>query len=169
MNWLLHLYPVRWRERYGEEFSAVLARQRATPGLIFDVLGGAIDAHLHPQIPHSTSNPIQGDDAMTLAMLTRCAAGGPKLSPGERRIAFRLSILSALAIAALYLVLTKIYREAPAVQAVYWTSIFFPNFIYQQTIYLKKRLLVTQALVLGAGLSAMYLFMLTVCVVGKRL
>jgi hypothetical protein len=169
MTWLLRLYPARWRERYGEEFGAVLARQRASLGLVVDVLAGAIDAHLHPQIQHSHSKQIKGEDTMTLEMLQRCAAGGPKLSPSERRIAFRLSILSALAIAILYIVLTKIYRGAPAVQAVYWTSIFFPNFIYQQTVYLKKRFWLTQALVLGAGLSAMYLFMLAVCVIGSKL
>jgi hypothetical protein len=39
MNWLLQLYPARWRERYGEEFGAVLATQRASVGLMFDVLG----------------------------------------------------------------------------------------------------------------------------------
>jgi len=169
MNWLLHLYPAPWRERYGEEFATVLASQRASVGLFFDVFAGAIDAHLHPQIPHSSSNQIKGEDTMTLGMLARCATGGPKLSPSERRIAFRLSILSALVIAALYMVLTKIYRQAPAVQAVYWTSIFFPNFIYQQTVYLKKRLWLTQAIVLGAGLSGMYLFMLTVCELGSKL
>ena len=169
MNWLLRLYPARWRERYGEEFGAVLASQRASVGLVVDVLGGAIDAHLHPQFQHSDSNQIKGEDTMTLAMLQRCAAGGPKLSPNERRIAFQLSIWSALVIAVLYIVLTKIYRGAPAVQAVYWTSIFFPNFIYQQTVYLKKRFWLTQAIVLGAGLSAMYLFMLTVCVLGSKL
>ena len=106
---------------------------------------------------------------MTLAMLQRCAAGGPKLSPSEKRIAFRLSIGSALAMAALYIVLTKIYREAPAVQALYWTSILFPNFIYQQTVYLRKRYWLTQALVLTAGLSAMYLFMLAVFLLGRKL
>jgi len=174
MNWLLRLYPARWRERYGEEFAAVLASQRASVGLVLDVFAGAIDAHLHPQIQQSRAEQIsskstQGEDTMTLAMLTRCASGGPKLSPSERRIAFRLSILSALVIAALYMVLTKIYRQAPAVQAVYWTSIFFPNFIYQQTVYLKKRLWLTQAIVLGAGLSGMYLFMLTVCELGSKL
>jgi hypothetical protein len=177
MNWLLRLYPAPWRERYGEEFSAVLASQRSSPGLIFDVIGGAIDAHLNPQIrapiQHSDSKQSlqgkSGDDTMTLAMLQRCAAGGPRLSPSERRIALRLSIVSALVIAILYMVLTKIYREAPAVQAVYWTSIFFPNFIYRQTVYLKNRLWLTQAFILGAGLSAMYVFMLAVCVVGSEL
>ncbi len=46
MKWLLQLYPAPWRERYGEEFGAVLASQRASPGMVLDVLGGAIDAHL---------------------------------------------------------------------------------------------------------------------------
>jgi hypothetical protein len=180
MNWLLQLYPARWRERYGEEFSAVLASQRASVGLVLDVLAGAIDARLYPQIRRQIQAQIdsqiqnsdakqKGEDTMTLAMFERCAAGGPKLSPSERRIAFRLSIGSCLVIAALYIVLTKIYREAPAVQAVYWTSIFFPNFIYQQMVYLKKRLWLTQAFVLGAGLSAMYLFMLAVFVIGSKL
>jgi hypothetical protein len=180
MNWMLQLYPARWRERYGEEFSAVLERQRASVGLVLDVLAGAIDARLYPQIHPQTQPQIdsqiqnpdakqKGEDTMTLAMFERCAAGGPKLSPSERRIAFRLSILSALAMAALYLVLTKIYRQAPAVQAVCWTAIFFPNFIHQQMVYLKRRLWLTQAFVLCAGLSAMYLFMLAVFVIGSKL
>ncbi len=169
MNWMLHLYPARWRERYGDEFGAVLARQHASLGLFVDVFAGAIDAHMHPQTQLSESNQIKGEDTMTHEMLHRCALGGPKLSPAERRIARRLSILSALAIAVLYLVLTKIYRGAPAVKAVYWSSVFFPNFIYQQTVYLKKRLWLTQAFVLAAGLSAMYLFMLAVCVAASKL
>jgi hypothetical protein len=106
---------------------------------------------------------------MTLEMLHRCAIGGPKLSRDERRIASRLSIISALVIAILYLVLTKIYRQAPAVQALYWTSIFFPNIIYRQTVYLRKRFWLTHALMLGAGLSAMYLFMLAVFLLGSKL
>jgi hypothetical protein len=41
---LLRLYPRRWRERYGEEFAALLAESPPGLGLIIDVLGGAIDA-----------------------------------------------------------------------------------------------------------------------------
>ena len=169
MTWLLRLYPAPWRERYGEEFAAVLVRQRLTPGLVVDVVAGAIDARLHPQIQSSNSNQTKGEDTMTFEMLQRCAAGGPKLSPSDRRIAYWLSIGSSLAIAILYIVLTKLYREAPAVQAVLWTSAFFPNFIYQQMVYLKKRSWLTQGLVLGAGLSAMYLFMVGICLLGTHL
>jgi hypothetical protein len=173
MNWLLHLYPAPWRERYGEEFGAVLSSQRASAGLIVDVLAGAIDAHLHPQIQSSNSKPIiqgtTGDDTMTLAMLQRCAIGGPKLSSSERRIASRLAISSSLVVAILYLVLTKIYREAPAVQAVLWTAVILPSFIYRQTAYLRTRSWLTQAFVLAAGISATYVFMLAVCMIARRL
>src|SRR5260370_9602091 len=75
-NWLLPLYPARWRVRYGEEFGAALASQHASVGLVLDVLAGAVDAHLYPQIQNSQSKPIKGDDTMTLEMLQRCAVGG---------------------------------------------------------------------------------------------
>lgn len=173
MSWLLRLYPAQWRERYGEEFGAVLASQRASPGLVLDVLGGAIDAHLHPQIQHSHSKQIlgdnMGDDMMTLEMLQRCAAGGPKLSPRDRRIASLVMILSALVLAGLYIGLTKIYRAAPAVEAVFYMSFPFLALVYGQTAYLRKRHWLTQIFVLGAGLLGLYLVMLAVCVVGSKL
>jgi hypothetical protein len=169
MNWLLRLYPAPWRERYGEEFGAVLASQRASLGLVFDVLGGAIDAHLHPQIQQSHSKQIKGDDTMTLEMLQRCAAGGPKLSPSDQRIASRFTILSALVLAVLYIGLTKIYHSVPAVEAVLYMS--FPSLalVYGQTAYLRKRPWLTQVFILGAGLSALYLVMLAACVIGSKL
>ena len=169
MSWLLHLYPARWRERYGEEFRAVLAGQRASLGLFFDVLGGAVDAHLHPQIVHSHAKQTKGDDTMTLAMLQRCAAGGAKLSPDDRRIASRVTIFSALAIAVLYMVLTKIYREAPPVQALIYASAPALSMVYAQTAYLRRRSWRVQAFILGGGLSGMYLFMLAMCLIARRL
>lgn len=169
MNWLLQLYPAQWRERYGEEFSAVLSSQHASLGMVFDVLGGAVDAHLHPQIQQSNSKAIKGDDTMTLAMLQRCSLGGPKLSPDDRRIARRVTTLSALALAALELGLTKVYRGAPAVQALIYASAPALGLVYEQTAYLRKRSRLTQAFILGAGTSAMYLFMLAIIALGSKL
>jgi len=169
MNWLLRLYPEAWRERYGEEFGAVLARQRASVGLVLDVLGGAIDAHLHPQIQFSHSKEDKGDDRMTLAMLQRCALGGPKLSPSDRRIARRVTIGSALVLAALEIGLTKIYRGAPAVQALIYASGPALGLVYEQTAYLRKRSWAAQAFILGGGVSATYLFILAVCLLGSKL
>jgi hypothetical protein len=147
MNWLLQLYPARWRERYGEEFGAVLASQRASVGLILDVLGGAIDAHLYPQIKNSNSQPIKEKDTMTLLMVQRCSAGGPRLSPRDHRISSFLMILSALAMATLYIALTKIYRSTPAVQAVGYASFPALCLVYGEAAYLRKRPWLTQVFI----------------------
>lgn len=48
MNRLIRLYPRAWRERYGEEFAALvrdLPDGRHRPGLIWDIGRGALDAH----------------------------------------------------------------------------------------------------------------------------
>jgi hypothetical protein len=169
MNWMLRLYPARWRARYGEEFGAVLASQRVSVGLVLDVLGGAIDAHLYPQTQLSDSTQTKGEDTMTFAMLQRCAAGGPKLSPGDRRIARRIMIGSALVLATLEIALSKIYRGAPGVQALIYASGPALALIYEQTAYLRKRSWLTQALIVGGGVSATYLFILAVCLLGKKL
>lgn len=169
MNWLLQLYPARWRERYGEEFGVVLASQRASVGLVLDVVGGAIDAHLYPQIQNSNSKPIKEEDTMTLLMLQRCSAGGPRLSPRDHRIGSFFMILSALVMAILYIALTKIYHSTPAVQAVGYAPFPALCLVYGEAAYLRKRPWLTQVFILFAGLSGMYLFMLAVCVIGNRL
>lgn len=45
---LLELYPQAYRLRYGEELRAVLEQQRVTFATLFDLLLGALDAHLQP-------------------------------------------------------------------------------------------------------------------------
>ncbi|HTC46077.1 MAG TPA: hypothetical protein VK722_02050 [Candidatus Aquilonibacter sp.] len=197
MNWLLRLYPARWRERYGEEFGAVLASQRTSPGLVLDVLAGAIDAHLYPQIPRSDiqqqevqdlqqasiqqgllqqatlqqsqATLIEGKDTMTFQLLQRCAAGGPKLSREDRQAAQRTMIWSALAMSALYMGLTKIYRDAPAVQALFYSSFPFLALVREQTAYLRKRTRATQMLLLVVGFSGMYLFTLGAFLLARAL
>ncbi len=50
MNRLLRLYPAVWRDRYGAEFEALLADR--PPGLRdrIDIVRGALDARLRPQL-----------------------------------------------------------------------------------------------------------------------
>jgi hypothetical protein len=55
MRWLLRLYPARWRQRYGEEFLALLESQSCSPSSVLDVLLGAVDAWLRPQLRPSRS------------------------------------------------------------------------------------------------------------------
>lgn len=46
-SWLLRLYPARWRDRYGDEFAAILRERTLGPFDVLDILLGAIDAQLH--------------------------------------------------------------------------------------------------------------------------
>jgi hypothetical protein len=45
-TWLVQLYPRAWRERYGEEFEALLSECLHSPLDILDIFLGALDAHL---------------------------------------------------------------------------------------------------------------------------
>jgi hypothetical protein len=169
MKWLVRRYPAAWRERYGEEFAAVLENQPVSLGLLMDVIGGAVDARLHPQSQILQTSKVKGDDTMTNAMLQRCAAGGPKLSPRDQRIAGTFMILSALIIAGAYVALTKIYHSIPAVQALGYTSFPALSLIYTQAAYLRKRSVLTQVLICVSGLTALYLFMLASCLIAAKL
>ena len=50
MSALVRLYPAAWRARYEEEFLALLEAWPPTAGDRFDIVRGAIDARLHPQV-----------------------------------------------------------------------------------------------------------------------
>lgn len=52
MSRLIALYPAPWRARYEDEFLALLAeRPPESVGERLDIVRGAIDARLHPQLP----------------------------------------------------------------------------------------------------------------------
>lgn len=51
MKGLVGLYPAAWRARYGDEFEVVVASQPPSIGERIDIVRGAVDAHLHPQLP----------------------------------------------------------------------------------------------------------------------
>jgi len=47
-TWIIRLYPRGWRQRYEEEMIALLEQHTVTTATIFDLLLGALDAHLDP-------------------------------------------------------------------------------------------------------------------------
>ena len=52
-NWLVQLYPRWWRERYGDEFEALLDECLHSPMDVLDIFLGALDAHL--ELSHQTN------------------------------------------------------------------------------------------------------------------
>lgn len=47
---LLRCNPAGWRWRYGDEMADLLGRQPFTLPLALDLVRGAVDAHLHPEL-----------------------------------------------------------------------------------------------------------------------
>src|SRR5262249_7574875 len=48
--WLLRLYPRAWREHYGAELAELLTQEPTSLLALLAVMGGALDARLHPQL-----------------------------------------------------------------------------------------------------------------------
>ena len=57
MSRLVALYPRPWRDRYEDEFLALLAERPPDPVERLDIVRGAIDARLHPQVKGSRAVP----------------------------------------------------------------------------------------------------------------
>jgi hypothetical protein len=64
MSRLLRLYPAAWRERYEAEFIGTLQERPVGLSGSVDIVHGAIDAHLHPELiggtPHIWTHRLPG-------------------------------------------------------------------------------------------------------------
>ena len=73
---LLLLYPRAWRERYGDEFLAIIGERHVRLPQIIDIVSGAIDAHLSSDVRAITSRrhvtQLQGGTAVMEALKQSC-------------------------------------------------------------------------------------------------
>jgi hypothetical protein len=76
MSALLRLYPPAWRERYGDELVALLEDHPATLLDRLDLIRGAFDARLHPQVPGSTASTDKGFPMNSKTYAVMAIAGG---------------------------------------------------------------------------------------------
>ena len=80
MSWLLkrivRLYPRAWRERYEEEFGAMLEERPASVSDVYDVATGALDAWLFPQVIHERSVALIGSRMRRSVLLVLWAWAG---------------------------------------------------------------------------------------------
>jgi hypothetical protein len=73
MSRLLRLYPAAWRERYEAEFIGTLRERPVGLAGSLDIVHGAIDAHLHPELtggaPHAWTHRLPGLLATTAGLI----------------------------------------------------------------------------------------------------
>ena len=143
MRILLRLYPKAWRDLYGEEFAGILGAQRLSPRLLLDIIGGAVDARLQPQVRRA------GGDTMTRNLLKRCAASGPQLSKKEELFGAAAMIGFSLLFAGLYIWASAVYRGNEMVDA--FGAMAFPAAVVATMpfTYLKGQSKASQTVMVG--------------------
>jgi hypothetical protein len=106
---LLRLYPSRWRQRYEEEVGALVNDEPLSLGAAFDLLRGAFDAHIHPELGSPSLVGSTGSGQIPLA----------PPSPGTPTAGLIRVLLALVALMVLGLGLLYAYRaQTPAVPEV---------------------------------------------------
>jgi hypothetical protein len=118
LKYLIRLYPRAWRDRYGEEFATLVESQAVRPGLVLDILAGAIDAHLAPQWRRGLDEAAASTPGDTLMkrLALRCA-DTPYGSRAEQLRYALLTIVSAAAVSGFYLWANRTAKDDPFVEA----------------------------------------------------
>lgn len=83
-----------------------------SPRLLLDIIGGAIDARMEPQVRANKG------DVMTSRFLKRCSAGGPQLTKREELIGAGAMIGFSLLFLGLYVLASYLYRGNELVDAI---------------------------------------------------
>jgi hypothetical protein len=86
---LLRLYPREWRRRYGAEMRELLADQRPSPRTIADLVAGAIDARINPQL-RAGSEPAPQQGVASMMKSTICNPGGVSIQDQWRSAGWML-------------------------------------------------------------------------------
>lgn len=89
---LLRLYPRAWRERYGDEFLALVGEERLSAQQVVDVVFGAIDARLSGAVRRGAAAAGAGGGGAMLQVL-RMGCDRP-----ARRFTTRDALLGAAAV-----------------------------------------------------------------------
>jgi hypothetical protein len=164
MRALLRLYPKAWRNRYEDEFTALI---EASPGgfsLIVDVVAGAIDARLNPGLvtrPASAPAASKGEGQMLgRVMKLRCLGYAPHISTRDQWLSAAVMIGGTI-------VLTLIWMRAQAVlgDSTYLDSLATMPFLAAYLLslpftYLKGRSARAQTVFIGASLALLTVILL---------
>jgi hypothetical protein len=104
VTWLLKLYPPRWRRRYGAELTELVVAQPFSIGAAVDLMAGAIDAWLHPQLAGPKAPHSRGDVPMIARMMQlKCAGYGPDVTASDKRKSTVVILGGTLALTPLWL------------------------------------------------------------------
>jgi hypothetical protein len=154
---LIRLYPRRWRERYGEEFEALVADRPLGARQVLDILFGALDARLVSQPPWTgaAGEPAGGGGHVMRILTSGCR--GPELSRGEQLRGAVLTGASVILVSAGYVALNRIFGDNPWLEALGMAVFPFGLVVATIGLYFREHSLRARLLVGAAMLVVIYL------------
>jgi hypothetical protein len=148
---LIWLYPRQWRERYGEEMAQVLAGQPVTLRLVVDLVAGAVDARINPQLSARRSNALESNGGTAVTkLLTHCQPQDMTQSDYLRSVV--VLFVTTVVLAGAYMQLKRTFGDHPVVDA--FGSSTFPVAVLASSwdTYLKRYSRVARlSIILGMG------------------
>ena len=167
MNLLVRLYPANWRRRYGAELAALIDSQPFTPQLAFDLIAGALDAHLHPEFinasglaeesaaSHLATSTTTGANTMLARTLNlRCCENRGQVNPEDSRLSTQVNLGGSLFLAVVWLIALKQFPHNSYVLALGMMTYIGPMILSTMFTSLKTRSAETRTILIGSQLAA---------------
>ena len=168
---LLKLYPPRWRRRYGEEFRDLVGTQRFSIGNTIDLISGAIDAWINPQL--MTMKPASGaggEETMNAKYLTlRCAGFGPEITRADQWKSIAVTLGTTVILTAGWMWLHVRMRDNPYVDAFALMPILGGWLVSVRRTYLKGRSGLAQAIFITGTIAVLTLLFTLVAWITARI
>lgn len=167
MSLFIRLYPANWRRRYGAELAELIDAQPLTPQLAVDLIAGALDAHLHPELLNTAGladaaatpclvTPITNGASTMLAkaLNLRCGEYRELVSPEDRRLSTQVNLYGSLFLAGVWLIALKLFPHNAYVLALGTMAYVGPFTLSTMFTSLKTRSPETRAILIGSTLAA---------------
>lgn len=159
MTWLLVLYPPRWRRRYGEELCALIGTRPFSFASMVDVIAGAIDAWLDPQMMTAAQSAPdeEGEEMLGKAMKFRCAGYGPQITRADEWKSLGVMLGGTLVLTVGWMWLHFTMGDHPYVDAFSLMPFLAAMLLSMRYTYLKGRTWQTQAIFIGGSITMLTL------------
>jgi hypothetical protein len=170
VTWLLRLYPPRWRRRYGAEVAELVAAQPFSIGVAADLLAGAVDAWLHPQLAAPTPAAAKGETTMIAKILQfECAGYGREVTKRDKVANVAVSVGGTLALTLLWLWSQRQFGRHPYASALLPMAWFLPYLLSLRYTSLKGRSARTQTIFIAGLGGTLTVFLLLIGWIAARI
>lgn len=170
---MLRLYPCAWRRRYGEGFLELVAPQPWSVALVVDVVAGAIDAWISPQVSAAMQASIEKENGKMFAKTLKlgCAVRTADFTPAEQRKSVVVMLTSTLVLTGVWMWIYVQTYGNPYLDVMAFVPLTYtaPYLYTMRYTYLKARSRATQALFIWGLLGFLSVFLFVIGLISARI